>query len=296
MEQTRFDGISKLFARKRLSRRQAMRQGTAGLAAAGLAATGLNAAVAQDGTPAASPVADNAEQTMYLFVQSFQAGTLAPHPDGESHTLTLERGLGQTIYFGDRPSRDVGVSPTGQFLATLGFSEENPPNAALLVDAGAGETDLAVVELFEPSYDEATHTATYRVKGLEAWEATGGLGLQDSPTDLSGLAPVFGAAHLFIDDCADGTVGCFATYRDGSWGGAVGSFQGQGMCYNYLVCIPCEPHGHTQPDRCSTLPYWSKKCQDTYSSQCGELGGGCRAFYDNADLLGCTDGSTPSGW
>ncbi len=73
----------------------------------------------------------------------------------------------------------------------------------MIVQTGDGDTDLAVLELFAPTYDESTRTATYQVKGLEAWEDSLDLGLQQSPDDLSGITPAFGAAHLLIDDCED---------------------------------------------------------------------------------------------
>ncbi|MGN6033460.1 MAG: hypothetical protein ACTHQE_17545, partial [Thermomicrobiales bacterium] len=154
------------------------------------------------------------------------------------------------------------------------------------------EADLAVLELFDPAYDVATRTATYHVKGLEAWKDSLDLSLQDAPSDLSGIAPTFGAAHLLIDDCADGPIGCY-DFDGGGWGDSIGSFEGQGMCYNYLVCMPCEPYGHVQPDRCSTSQYWSQKCYDTYAN--GEQMA-VASYFDSADLLGCTDGSTPSDW
>jgi hypothetical protein len=290
MDTSRFDLVSRLFGERRLSRRQALVGGAATVAASTLATT----SVAQDATPDASPMAaaPKVEKTMYLFVQSFQSGTLEPNADNDFHTLTLGNGLGQTLYFGDRPSRDVGAAPTDTFLQGLGFSADNPPNAALIVDAGEGETDLAVLELFEPSYDTETHTAAYQVRGLEAWEDSLQLGLEDTPSDLSAMAATFGAAHLLIDDCADGPIGCY-NFDGGGWGESIGSFQGQGMCYNYLVCMPCEPYGHVQPDRCSTSQYWSQKCYDTFAN--GEQMA-VASYFDSADLLGCTDGSTPSDW
>ena len=44
---------------------------------------------------------------------AFQSGTVAPKdgPEGR-YTVTLEHGLGQTIYFSDRPDRIVGAAPT----------------------------------------------------------------------------------------------------------------------------------------------------------------------------------------
>jgi hypothetical protein len=253
MHQTRFDRISKLFAERKLSRRKALATG-----ATALVSTGASQVAAQDATPMAMPETEAAEKVMYLFVQSFQSGSIVPTEgtDGR-YTVTLEQGLGQTIYFADRPSRDVGVTPTPQFLEGLGFSEENPPNAALIVETGVGETDIAVVELFNPIYDEATHTASYDVTVLESWEDDLELGLTDAPADLATFAPQFGAAHLFIDDCSGITVQCIDHAAND---GIAGVYDGVGACWNYSVCMPCEPYGHTQPDRCSTQNYWTDKC------------------------------------
>jgi hypothetical protein len=281
MDASRFDRIAQVFAERRLSRRPAV---TASVAAGVATAT---AAAAQEATPpaspAASPVADyelgSYDKTMYLFVQSFQSGSLVPNEADDRHTLTLAQGLGQTIYFGDRPSRDVGVTPTAQFLEGLGFTEDNPPNAALIVDTGEGETDLAVLELFAPTYDTATHTATYQVQGLEAWEESLDLGLQDAPTDLSGITPDFGAAHLLIDDCLDGQVDCYA-----QTGPYVASYTNLGFCYAYGICMPCDPYGHNQPDRCSTPAWWDAKCMQDYPDACGIS---CSANFTGYIFLGC---------
>ena len=207
MDGTQFDNVSRLFARRRLTRRQALSQSGVGLAAAGLAATGLTAA-AQDATP--EPGApDAARAPEMLFVQSFQSGSIVPTEGADGrYTVTLEHGLGHTIYFSDRPDRIVGAAPTPQFLEGLGFFDDNPPNAALLVENAEGETDIAVVELFSPTYDEASHTATYDVAVLAGWEASTELGFTQAPSDLAALAPSFGAAHLFIDGCPDADLAC----------------------------------------------------------------------------------------
>jgi len=251
MAATRFDSISRLFARRKVANR-----------------------VSQEATPA---VAWDGEKVPYLFVQSFHGGSIAPKPgeDG-TYTLTLEAGLGQTIYFSDRPERVVGTSPTLEFLAGLGFSEDNPPNAALVVDDGAGTTNIAVLELLNPTYHEATHTATYEVKTLEAWENSLDLGFSAAPADLSSLPASFGPAHLFVDDCPNGTVYCQTAAR-----GIIAGFDNQGFCWNYSLCIPCEPYGHTQPDRCSVINYWTQKCNEHFDI-CNDV---CTATFDNAAAL-----------
>jgi hypothetical protein len=168
MDAHRFDTLAKLFAQRRLSRRGAVKGAGAGLAAGVLGSS----ASAQDATPPgdeATPVAtDTVTKTAFLFVQSFQSGTITPKDsEDDRYTLTLEAGLGQTIYFSDRPERIVGATPTPQFLAGLGFPDDNPPNAALVVETGPGETDIAVVELFTRS---TTRRRTRPPMRLRSWQ------------------------------------------------------------------------------------------------------------------------------
>ena len=261
MATPRFDTLSKLFARRK--------------AVAG-------GVIAQEATPAASW---DGEKIPYLFVQSFEGGTIAPK-EGEdgTYTVTLEHGLGQTLYFADRPSRDVGAVPTERFLAGLGFPDDNPPNAALVVDDGNGGTDIAVVELRNPLIDPTGPAVIYDLTVLANWEDTTELGLRDAPADLSDLPASFGPTHLFIDDCADASIGCTNT----DTGEYADQFDSQPFCYNYLVCMPCEPYGHTQPDRCSTLRYWGDKCNATFPDECAggsDGSGACQASFDNSVLV-----------
>ena len=137
MDQKRFDRISEALAQRRLSRRRVIARPVA----------------TQDATPvppADPPDGDHGPEM--LFVQTYHSGTIAS-VDGANgrYTLTLEAGTGQTIYFSARPERLVGTNPTPQFLEGLGFSEDNPPNAALVVETAPGETDIAVVELLTRS-------------------------------------------------------------------------------------------------------------------------------------------------
>jgi hypothetical protein len=268
MDHSRFDMISRRFAERRLSRRQALAGGGASLAATGLATIGLSNAGAQEATPAPT----GTEKTEFLFVQSFQSGSIVPK-DGEAGTwtLTLEQGLGQTIYFSDRPERIVGVSPTDKFLKGLGFSNDNPPNAALLFENDKGEEDISVVELFNPQYDTATHTATYDIQLLNEYAGLD-MTFQQQPTEPPDAQASFGTAHLFIDDCADGTVictsGCSSTeyYGDQPICGTLGPM---GFCYDseQWGCYPCEPSGRGifdchDADACELNDYWTQQCNE----------------------------------
>ncbi len=256
MNPSSFDHIAKLFATHR-TRRQAIAQAGPGLAAGALAATGLTpTARAQEATPAP---ADPGDKTMFLFLQSFQSGSLAPVVGAEDrYTLTLDQGMGQTIYFSDRPERLVGAVPTPRFLAGLGFLPDNPPNAALVVETADGQTEIAVVELFTPAYDEATHTATYEVAVLEEWEDALGVGLTQTPNDLAAFGDRFGAAHLFIDDCPDGLLVCEQFDQNGNLMGQGMAIRPVGACWNWgsACCQPCS--GGMDAN------YWKDQCYQRF--------------------------------
>ncbi len=219
MNADRFDALARASS-ARLPRRLALRQGAAALIA-GASVTAMGQRVtAQEASPVASPAVEG-EGGSDLFVQSFGAGTLAPK-SGESgvYTLTLEGATGQTIYFSDRPARRVGLVPTEALLEQLGFTPADPPNAALVAQTAAGE-EVVVVELFDPSYDEAAGTLTYGARILADY-AGGALADFARREEGAEPAPAFETAHLFIDGCGrgqcwDGTVSmcvscsCFQT-------------------------------------------------------------------------------------
>ena len=164
MDPNRFESITKLFASRRLSRRRVVAEAATGLAAGTATVAGLHmTTAAQEATPL--PHADHGPAM--LFVQSFESGSIVPKA-GEAgrYTMTLDRGLGETIYFSDRPDRIVGSTSTAAFLNGLGFLDDNPPNAAILTHNPDGASTLAVVELFNPIYDEETATLAYDVSVL----------------------------------------------------------------------------------------------------------------------------------
>lgn len=208
-----------------------------------------------------------------LFVQSFQSGELTKI--GDRHTLTLEHGLGQTIYFSDRPDRIVGTAPTATFLDTLGFPPDNPPNAALIVDDGVGGTDISVIELFAPTYEVDGPTVTYEVAFLENWIAPDGLGLNTTPIAIDDIPSSFGTAHLFIDgliDCADAEMYC-RDIQTGALKGTIPNSDHDGYCrsgffqdWNFY-CLPCAPWYERYED---ALVYWSSQCNQRFwcNGQC----------------------------
>jgi hypothetical protein len=256
----RFDAIIRLFADRKLSRRSAIRRGGAGLAAAGLTAAGVRAAGAAGATPPAGGVKGETAPA-FVFVQSFQSGTFTPK-DGSAgtFTLTLDHGLGQTVYFSDRPERVFGAAPTAAFLKGLPFGPDNPPNAALVLEAGPDDTDVVVLELTAPKYDEATHTATYEAKILTDYEKLG-VTFQEAPETAQTLHERFGAASLFIDDCPD-IATCYGPPALFPIGPVPGGPYGRCWNWNDFHCDACSG----QPD-----DYYNDLCNNAYpacNNQC----------------------------
>jgi hypothetical protein len=218
MNTSRFERLSKAMASKRVNRQES-----------------------PDATPEAESVTD--EKVEFLFVQTYQSGTISPtEGNPRRYTLSLESGTGQTVYFSNRPERIAGSAPTPQFLAGLGFFDDNPPNAALVFEAAPENTDVAVIELYNPMYDPESQGVTYEVEVLANWEKELALGFQEAPTDLSAIASSFGAAQLFIDDCADADMWCINKYSKEVVKTIPNSLH-DGFCYSWSawMCLPCQP-------------------------------------------------------
>jgi hypothetical protein len=224
MDASRFDRLTRSLGLR------TTRRTTVGTALAGLAFGRLDHLVAaQDATPApdATPVAEG-EEPVFLFVQTFAsgrgdvnpgAGTPSaggtPNPAGGApFLLTLEGHTGQTIYFSDRPDRIVGALPTEDFLDQLGFTPENPPNAALVAEFRTGQ-GVVVLDLIEPGYDPESGTLVY---GAEILEGYGGENLMPVLAEqvAERLPAEFGPAALFIDSgtIIYGPTGDFSGYRE----------------------------------------------------------------------------------
>ena len=271
MNAPRFDALSRSFS-SRLTRRAALHASGLGLAA-GLAATTSLRATAQDATP--DPLADDAT---FLFVQSASSGTFAPNPTagtplasgtptpggGADYLLTLEGHTGNTVYFSDRPERIFGEAPTQAFLDGLGFPAGNPPNAALVTSDANGNEDILVLELLDPAYDEAAGTVTYGVNILSDYE--GGLGFVANRQGDEDLAPAFGAASLFIDDCSDvsGCVDYPPNAHEPIYVAPLPAGTPSGQCWSWssFSCNPCS--GWSQQD-------YDNVCNNAYPDQCNGL-------------------------
>jgi hypothetical protein len=200
-----------------------------------------------------------------LFVQTFASGSLLPK-EGEEGTfiLTLNGGYGRTIGFSDRPERIVGSVPTQQFLDGLGFTPQNPPNAALVFEPSPDETDVVVLELLNAQYDEANQTLTYDVRILDAFESETGLSFQEEPRQPNSDGEEFGPAQLFIDDCPN-LDGCYLTSIT-----KVGPFpapyeNGLGQCWSWGGS-GCQPDN--SPCNGPDIAHLEQMCDDAYPDDC----------------------------
>jgi hypothetical protein len=148
-----------------------------------------------------------ASKPVFLFVQVADSGSLVPKEGlPGQYILTLSGVAPQTVYFSDRPLRVAGHVTTDSFLKGLGFSDTNPPNAAIAVDYAAQDEDTIIVELRHPVYNPAKSTLQYDVKILP--DAKGGLAFYAEKRDDK-LPKEFSSVSLFIDDCPSATVWCY---------------------------------------------------------------------------------------
>ncbi len=260
----------------RLTRRAAVAAGGAGLASAALGVAGLGRlGVAQEGNRVSPGELADGDRKEFLFVQTFHGGSLTPK-EGEAdvYVLTLTGHAAQTVYFSDRPERIVGTVATPQFLDRLGFTSADPPNAALVAEAEAGE-GIIVLELTAPVLSETfgpdgALTLTYEARVLAGYaeEGLAHLAAQQEAAEFPGS---FGPASLFIDDCADGTVTCCQPFcneaLECNCAEQIGTIGPIGYCWNWTD-LSCEPCGHA--DR----SYWSTQCDQQFSGCDGQ----CLAF------------------
>lgn len=134
-----------------------------------------------------------------LFVQTANSGTFI-QKDGRN-ILTLVEISPTTVWFSDRPHRITGHEATDLFIAKWAEGEnsfeENPPNAAIDILDGTENSDVIIVELYNPVYSPESETLQYDVIILE--EATQGLTHYSKDMD-STIPDIFSKVALFIDD------------------------------------------------------------------------------------------------
>lgn len=242
MDASRFDRLTRgLGARQ--SRRGVLAGGIAGLSSFALFGR-PRSIFAQNATPAAQTSTPTT-----IYVQLADSGAWTPKPDEPgAFLLTLFDPGEQTLSFTMAPDRFVATIPTQDLLDSLGFTPENPPNAAVEVTTPTGGRDVLVVELIDPVYTLASDeddvaVLTYEARVLKAYRGTG---LEEwiSDVDDDQLPTEFGQVSLFIDNGCWGFSGCYLVEPDGSRGlkiGGVPSTPNLMRCPGFEpgTCVPC---------------------------------------------------------
>jgi hypothetical protein len=158
-----------------------------------------------DSTTTTNKVVSGVAKTKsYLFVQSGTSGSFVDDGSG-NYTLTIQGVSPQTIYFSDRPERDVGQISMQKFLTRGCFNSDNPPNAAITLMNADEKNDVIVVELLHPVYDATTATLQYTAHILKDTNLS--VSSINERRDDS-IPDTFDAVALFIDDCPDLTITC----------------------------------------------------------------------------------------
>ena len=256
MDSSTFDRLTGTFG-TRLSRRHALATGIGGLSTVAL--FGRLPGVAAQNAALATPTT--------IYVQLADGGTwTAKEGEPGVYLLSLFDPGEQTLSFTMAPDRFVTTIATEDLLETLGFTPENPPNAAVEVTLPNGERDVLVVQLMDPVYTLASgeddgSRLTYEARVLNAYKGTG---LQEWLPDVDDdrLPAEFGGVSLFIDNGCWGYSGCFVVEADGSRGGRVGGVPGTPnlmRCPGFEPdsCVPCS--GNNQ----ATL---NARCNQAYAA------------------------------
>ncbi len=172
-------------------------------------------------------VTENQSET-FIFIQEGSSGSFVNDSSG-NYTLTMNDVVPYTVFFADRPARDIGFAPMDKFLEGFNFGINNPPNAAIILPEENETSDMVAVELSKPQYNNTTWTLTYKAKQLKefSFESTW---FQDHTSEVDPAIPEkFGRIVLVIDDCPCVPVysgGCHSNCRNSCWKG-------------WKLCVPC---------------------------------------------------------
>ena len=110
---------------------------------------------------------ENSEHVPKFFsIQHAQSGSISEINE-TTYSLELNDISDKTILFSDRPDRIVTSTSTSDFIGNWTTGEDSfavvAPNAVLVVDEQEGLQDVAIIELFNPSYDFNKKSLKYEV-------------------------------------------------------------------------------------------------------------------------------------
>ena len=139
-------------------------------------------------------------ESRYIFIQEGSGGSFVEDGSG-NYTLTVEGVAPYTIFFSDRPAKDTGFAPMQKFIDGFLWGPINPPNAAVMLKNETAESDVVVVELTAPRYDEANQTLTYRARLIKDYAFRSEWGLDPVSKADPSIPESFGQVMIAIDDC-----------------------------------------------------------------------------------------------
>lgn len=182
-------------------------------------------------------------KTTYTFIQEGNGGSFEKDGSG-NYMLTITEVVPYTIYFSDRPARMAGFAPMDKFLNGFCFGSSNPPNAAVLLKDGEEDSDMIVVELTSPNYDETNKTLTYEAKVLDNYTFASNWSQDLLPKADVAIPEKFGRVAIVIDDCPNGDVACCEAQY--SWSHCCGTIN-TGCCWSWsdFTCEACHPSEYT---------------------------------------------------
>ena len=131
------------------------------------------------------------------------------------------------------------------------------------MEPSPGETDIVVLELLNPQYDQATQSLTYDVIILDTFVSERGLSFQETPRRPDPAGEDFGLAQLFIDGCSP----FFACAKVGE-----SALEFVGMLPGGEVTACFGGWDNCDPSKCDppgpTLQELADLCNSTYGSKC----------------------------
>jgi hypothetical protein len=171
----------------------------------------------------------------FIFLQEGSSGSFVNDGSG-NYTLTMTDVVPYTVFFADRPARDTGFAPMDKFLNGFSFEVSNPPNAALILPDENETSDMVIVELTRPQYNNITRTLTYTAKQLKEYSFISEW-YQDQKSKVDASIPErFGSVVLVIDGCPCNVVPeteCAIGCRSQCWSWKEFSCNDCGGCCNH---------------------------------------------------------------
>ena len=109
---------------------------------------------------------ENTPEPEFFAIQHAESGSIT-NVNSTLYLLELDNMSEKTILFSDRPDRIVEHTSTLEFIDNWKVGEDNfledPPNGVLVINSDVDRSDLVLMELIDPIYDNDKKTLQYSV-------------------------------------------------------------------------------------------------------------------------------------